>query len=97
MRILFMGTPDFAAIILEYLAKSEHEIVGAISQPDKPKGRGHKLMPTEVKEVAVAHNIPVFQPESLKNGELMPILEELQPDIVYWGFRKIYDEGRKSA
>lgn len=82
MRILFMGTPDFAAIILEYLAKSEHEIVGAISQPDKPKGRGHKLMPTDVKVTAQKYGIPVFQPETLKNNAVKELLCELHPDMI---------------
>lgn len=82
MRILFMGTPDIAAACLKALIDEGMNVVGAVSQPDKPKGRGHKLMPTEVKEVALLHNIPVFQPETLKNGELLPVLEELKPDII---------------
>ena len=82
MRILFMGTPDIAAACLNALIEAGMNVVGAVSQPDKPKGRGHKLMPTEVKEAAMSANIPVFQPETLKNGELMPILEDLKPDII---------------
>ncbi len=82
MKILFMGTPDIAATCLKALVEAGLEVVGAVSQPDKPKGRGHKLMPTDVKATAMDMNIPVFQPEALKNGELKPILEELKPDII---------------
>lgn len=82
MKILFMGTPDFAAASLEALIDAKFEVVGAVSQPDKPKGRGHKLQPTEVKITAQKAGIPVFQPESLKNDALMPILEELKPDVI---------------
>lgn len=82
MKILFMGTPDIAASCLSALIDAKMDVVGVVSQPDKPKGRGHKLMPTEVKSVALSNSIPVFQPESLKNGELMPVLEELKPDII---------------
>lgn len=82
MKILFMGTPDIAASCLQALIDAKMDVVGAVSQPDRPKGRGHKLMPTEVKETALDAGIPVYQPESLKNGELMPILEELKPDVI---------------
>lgn len=82
MRILFMGTPDIAAKCLKMLIDSDMTVVGAVSQPDKPKGRGHKLMPTDVKITATDANIPVFQPEKIKSGELLPILEELKPDII---------------
>lgn len=82
MKILFMGTPDIAAACLKALIDAKMDVVGAVSQPDKPKGRGHKLMPTEVKEIALLNNIPVFQPESLKNGELDSVLDELKPDII---------------
>lgn len=82
MKVLFMGTPDIAAASLKKLLCDGYEVVGAVTQPDKPKGRGHKLMPPPVKELAEAENIPVYQPEKLKNGELLPVLEELQPDII---------------
>ena len=82
MKILFMGTPDFAAAVLEELAKSEHEIVGAVSQPDKPKGRGHKLVPTDVKVMAEKYGIAVFQPEKLKDEAFLPCLKELNPDMI---------------
>lgn len=82
MKILFMGTPDFAAEVLIKLAEAGFDVVGAVSQPDKPKGRGHKVVPTDVKKVALERGIPVYQPEKLKNGELQPILDELEPDII---------------
>lgn len=82
MKILFMGTPDFAAASLRALENADFDVVGAVSQPDKPKGRGHKLVPTEVKAAAQEFNIPVFQPETLKNGELKPVLQELKPDVI---------------
>ena len=82
MKILFMGTPDFAAEVLIKLAEAGFDVVGAVSQPDKPKGRGHKVVPTDVKKAAQERGIPVYQPEKLKNGELQPILDELEPDII---------------
>lgn len=82
MRILFMGTPDFAADVLGYLIESGHEIIGAVSQTDKPKGRGHKTVPTEVKVKAEGANIPVFQPPTLKGGAFNAELERLDPDMI---------------
>lgn len=82
MNILFMGTPDFALEAIKVLDESKHNVLGAVSQPDKPKGRGHKMVAPPVKEYAVEHNIPVFQPETLKNGELKEVLDELKPDII---------------
>jgi methionyl-tRNA formyltransferase len=77
-----MGTPDFAAAVLNKMVQAGLEVVGAVSQPDKPKGRGHKLAPTDVKLAAQAAQIPVYQPEKLKNGELKPILDELEPELI---------------
>ena len=77
-----MGTPDIAAVSLKKLIDDGFDIVGAVTQPDKPKGRGHKLMPPPVKVLAEENSIPVYQPEKLKNGELIPVLEELKPDII---------------
>ncbi|MBQ1596134.1 MAG: methionyl-tRNA formyltransferase [Clostridia bacterium] len=82
MRIIFMGTPDFAVSSLERLIAEGHEVVGVFTQPDKPKGRKHILTPPPVKECALLHHIPVYQPESLKHGEAMPILEQAQPDVI---------------
>lgn len=82
MRILFMGTPDIAAACLEKLMGAGLSVVGAVTQPDKPRGRGHKLAPPAVKVLAEENGIPVYQPESLKHGELQPVLDELQPDLI---------------
>ena len=82
MRIVFMGTPDFAAASLRALIGADRNVVGVVSQPDRPKGRGHKLAPTDVKIVAEEYGLPVYQPEKIRNGELMPILEELKPDVI---------------
>ena len=82
MRILFMGTPDFAEESLKALINDKREVVGVVTNPDKPKGRGHKMMKPPVKEAAETAGIPVFQPLSLKNGELQPVLNQLQPDII---------------
>lgn len=82
IRIMFMGTPDIAANSLDYLISKGMNVVCAVTQPDKPRGRGYKLVPTEVKALALEHNVPVYQPESLKNGELMPILEEYKPQLI---------------
>lgn len=82
VKILFMGTPNFAATVLNALIKSGNETVGVVSQPDRPKGRGHKLQPTETKVAAEAAGIKVFQPEKLKNGELREVLDETKPEII---------------
>lgn len=82
MKIMFMGTPDFAAVSLKTLLEKGYNVAGVVSQPDKPKGRGMSVMPTPVKAVAMEYDIPTFQPDSLKNGELMPFLEEIAPDII---------------
>lgn len=82
MRILFMGTPDFAVPCLSRLIQDGHEIVGVVTQPDKPKGRGHKLMPPPVKETALENNLAVFQPQSLKNEAFLPELIRLEPELI---------------
>lgn len=82
MKVLFMGTPDIAAVSLKKLSEDGFEIVGVVSQPDRPKGRGHRLMPTPVKEEAERLGVEVYQPESLKNGELLPVLEDLEPEVI---------------
>lgn len=82
MRIAFMGTPDFSVNCLRALAESEHEIVGVFCQPDKPVGRKQELTPPDVKVEALKHGYKVFQPVSLKNGEGVKILEEINPDLV---------------
>lgn len=82
MKLVLMGTPDFAVPCLEQLIESRHQVLAVFSQPDKPKGRGHHFMPTPVKECAQAHHIPVYQPASLKDGEAFKILKALQPDVI---------------
>lgn len=81
MKIMFMGTPDFAVASLEALCK-HHNVVCVVSQPDKPKGRGHNLSPTATKIVAQARGIDVVQPISLKDGSFLPVLNKYQPDLI---------------
>jgi methionyl-tRNA formyltransferase len=81
MKIVFMGTPDFAVPTLEALIESRHEVVAVVSQPDKPRGRGKKVQMTPVKEAALAHNIPVYQPERIKDEAFMDELEKIEADF----------------
>ena len=80
MRVVYMGTPDFAVKPLEALIHNNYEVVGVFTQPDKPVGRKAILTPPPVKVVAESNNIPVFQPDSLKNGEGVKILEEIKKE-----------------
>ncbi len=82
MRVIFMGTPDFAVPTLQALIDAGHEILAAYTQPDKPKGRGHKLAFPPVKELAIKYNIPVYQPQTLKNEEVVQDITELNPDAI---------------
>lgn len=86
MNIVFMGTPDFAVPCLKALIDNGENVQAVFTQPDKPKGRGYKLTPPPVKELALTHNIPVYQPISLKSGEdaetTMKVLNELSPDLI---------------
>ncbi len=86
MRIVFMGTPDFAVPCLRALAEGGHEISGVFTQPDKPKGRGYKMIPTPVKAAAQEYGIPVYQPLSLRKGEdaeaAMETLKQLAPELI---------------
>lgn len=81
MRVVFMGTPDFAVPCLQRLLADGEEVVGVFTQPDKPKGRGYALAPPPVKAEALKYNIPVFQPNSMRDGAAVEILKELQPDL----------------
>lgn len=81
MKVMFMGTPDFAVESLKALC-TKHEVVCVVSQPDKPKGRGHSLQPTATKVVAQEYGIPVEQPTVLKDGAFLPILEQYQPELI---------------
>lgn len=83
MKIVFMGTPDFAVPTLEKLYESGHEVAAVFTQPDKPKGRGYKLAPPPVKVLALEHNTPVYQPNSLKKEpEMWDILKDIAPDFI---------------
>ena len=82
MRVVCMGTPDIAATCLKQILDDGFEVVGVYSQPDRPKGRGMKMVFPPVKEVAVAHNIPVFQPENFRGDAAYEQLKALQPDVV---------------
>ena len=82
MRVVFMGTPDIAATCLTKLLAEHMDVVGVYTQPDRPKGRGMKMVFSPVKEVAIAHNIPVFQPENFREDETVETLAALRPDVV---------------
>ncbi|MBR4032448.1 MAG: methionyl-tRNA formyltransferase [Clostridia bacterium] len=82
MRILFMGTPDFALPTLRALCESGHEIVGVVTKIDTPKGRGHHLTPPPIKVYALEQNIPVYQPSTLKGEEFAATLAELDPELI---------------
>lgn len=82
MRILFMGTPDFAVPSLERLIADGHDIAAVYTQPDKPKNRGMKLTPSPVKEVALAHQIPVVQPQKLREEGVLETLAAYQPELI---------------
>ena len=82
MRVVFMGTPDIAATCLKQVISDGFEIVGVYTQPDRPKGRGMKMVYSPVKEVALAHDLPVFQPENFRADEVVDALRQLKPDVV---------------
>lgn len=82
MKVIFMGTPDFSVGTLNALKEAGHEIVLAVTQPDKPKGRGGKMQVTPVKEAAEAHKIPVFQPKKVRTPECVEELRKYKADIM---------------
>ncbi len=83
MRIVFMGTPDFAVGSLQALCESgKHEIVGVVTQPDRPKGRGNKLLMTPVKEYALSQGLAVYQPQKVKTEEFVQVLRDLAPQLI---------------
>lgn len=82
MDIVFMGTPEFAVPCLERLIEDGHNIKGVFTQPDKPKGRGHKMQFPPVKECALAADLPVYQPLKMRDGEALAILEDLNPELI---------------
>lgn len=82
MKIVFMGTPDFAVKPLRALAEAGYEVAGVVTQPDKPKGRGKTLMPTPVKEEALKLGLTVYQPAKVRDPEFQKVLEEIAPDLM---------------
>ncbi len=82
MNILFMGTPEFAVPSLKELIRSKHKVIGVVSQPDKPKGRGKKVLPPPVKVVALENSIPVLQPPKIKDENFYKIIRDISPDII---------------
>ena len=82
MKIIFMGTPDFAVGTLEALVKAGHEITLVVSQPDRPKGRGHELVPTPVKAAALAHKLPVYQPARIRREDAVERLRDTEADVI---------------
>ncbi len=82
MRILFMGTPDFAVASLKRLVEDGHDVCGVFTQPDKPKNRGMKMTFSPVKEYALSQNLTVYQPLKMRDGEAMGIVQQLQPELI---------------
>lgn len=82
MRIVYMGTPDFAVNTLQALIDSEYDVVGVVTQPDKPKGRGKTMQFTPVKELAVQYEIPVYQPVRVKDAKFIETLKAMEPDLI---------------
>ncbi len=82
MRVIFMGTPDFAVPVLEAIIQAGHTVIGVYTQPDKPKGRGKSMQYTPVKEKALEHQIPVYQPVRVREPEVIEEIRNLQPDII---------------
>lgn len=82
MRILFMGTPDFALFSLKALCEAGEDVIGVVTQPDKPKGRGYTLTPPPVKVYALEKELPVYQPKTLRDEAFAELLKELDPDMI---------------
>ena len=93
MKIVFMGTPDFAVGALQAIIEAGHQVVAVVTQPDKPKGRGKEMQMTPVKVCAIAHGIPVFQPVKVKTPEAVEVLRGYGADIfVVAAFGQILSE-----
>ena len=82
MRVIFMGTPDFAVPTLATLLKSEYSVVGVVTQPDRPRGRGKSVTPSPVKELALTHDVPILQPKKMKQPEFLSALQAWQADVI---------------
>ncbi len=93
MRVVFFGTPQFAVPSLEHLIESPHQVVGVVTQPDRPRGRGQKVTDAPVKMTAIAHGLPVFQPARLRDPEVAQTLTNWAPDLgVVAAYGKILPE-----
>ena len=82
MKVLFLGTSEFSCPSLETLLESAHEVIGVVTQPDRPKGRGQKFSPSPVKSLAIAKTLPIFQPEKIRGLSSLEILKSLHPDLM---------------
>jgi methionyl-tRNA formyltransferase len=82
MNIIFMGSPDLAAVVLDKLVHSEHKVLAVVTQPDKPKGRGNQVLSTPVKELAARYDIPVLQPNRVREEGFFPVLKGINPDAI---------------
>ncbi|QUH26214.1 methionyl-tRNA formyltransferase [Serpentinicella alkaliphila] len=82
MKVIFMGTPDFAVPCLEMLINEKYNVIGVFTQPDKPKGRGNKVLYTPVKEIALKNNLEVFQPIKLRDSEYVELIRKMKPDVI---------------
>ena len=82
MRVVFMGTPDIASVCLKKVIEDSFDVVAVYTQPDRPKGRGMKMVYSPVKELAISHDLPVYQPENFREDETVEQLRALQPDVV---------------
>ena len=82
MRVLFLGTAEFACPTLEALLASSHEMIGVVTQPDRPRGRGQNRGPTPVKALAVKAGLPVYQPPKIGDPGFLPTLESLRPEVM---------------
>lgn len=82
MKVVYMGTPDFAVYALESIVKAGHDVQAVVTQPDKAKGRSKALVPTPVKAKAMEYNIPVYQPEKLRDEENVKLLADINPDVI---------------
>lgn len=83
LRIVYMGTPEFAVLPLQRLMEAGHQIVGVVTNPDKPAGRGQKLQESAVKKYAVAHRLPVLQPERFRDPSFLEQLRSLRADLQF--------------
>ena len=82
LRVVYMGTPDFAVPCLDRLVTDGHQLLAVVTQPDRPKGRGRKCTFSPVKVAAMGHSLPVLQPETIKDPGFLAFMQELQPDAI---------------